>query len=53
VPVFWEDNYFSLLPGESRIVKAKFSSHAAGGRQPAVIVDGWNVAPADTTTSAI
>ena len=25
LPVFWDDNYFSLLPGESKVVCAKRS----------------------------
>ncbi len=42
LPVLWEDNYFSLLPGESRTVTATFSDAA---RNPLVAVEGWNVAP--------
>jgi exo-1,4-beta-D-glucosaminidase len=42
VPVFWEDNYFSLLPGEKREVAVRFGETAT----PAVLeVDGFNVAP--------
>ncbi|MGB6497773.1 MAG: glycoside hydrolase family 2 protein, partial [Candidatus Acidiferrum sp.] len=44
-PILWEDNYFSLLPGESRTVHAKFSSTAVGGEEPVVELDGWNAAP--------
>jgi exo-1,4-beta-D-glucosaminidase len=42
VPVFWEDNYFSLLPGEKREVRARFSAAKAG---PGLVlnIDGWNV----------
>ena len=44
VPIFWDDNYFSLLPGEKREVTAHFSVTHEGG--PAVLMlDGWNVTP--------
>src|SRR5271163_4715458 len=33
-PIFWDDNYFSLLPGESRTVAAKFDQSAAQGQKP-------------------
>lgn len=44
-PILWDDNYFSLLPGEKRVVGAKFAA-AADGKEPVVELDGWNVAPA-------
>ena len=49
LPVLWEDNYFPLLPGESRQVTATYSP----GRTPPVVeVDGWNVKPATVTPAA-
>lgn len=43
VPVFWDDNYISLLPGETRIVKGKFPVKALGeGDKPAFRTRGWN-----------
>jgi exo-1,4-beta-D-glucosaminidase len=45
-PIFWEDNYFSLLPGESRTVTAKFDQSSLDGKEAVVVLDGWNVAPA-------
>ena len=41
-PAFWSDNYVSLLPGESRTITARSSSHG-GARISAVEVAGWNV----------
>jgi exo-1,4-beta-D-glucosaminidase len=42
LPVLWDDNYISLLPGESRTVVASYSSGAAG--DPLRLeVNGWNV----------
>ena len=43
VPVFWEDNYFSLLPGESKEVIATLSAKDLDGARPALEVGGWNV----------
>jgi exo-1,4-beta-D-glucosaminidase len=45
-PIFWEDNYFSLLPGEKRTVTAKFAPGSQEGKEAVVELDGWNVAPA-------
>jgi exo-1,4-beta-D-glucosaminidase len=44
VPVFWEDNYFPLMPSEKRTVKAVYKMEDLEGATPAVEVDGWNVA---------
>jgi exo-1,4-beta-D-glucosaminidase len=43
LPVLWEDNYFSLLPGESREVAATFAAKDADQATPALEVGGWNV----------
>jgi len=45
VPIFWDDNYFSLLPGERREVTAHFDSSNLKRGPVALAVDGWNVAP--------
>jgi exo-1,4-beta-D-glucosaminidase len=42
-PIFWQDNYFSLLPGEHRTVTAKLDPAALEGKEPVVVLDGWNV----------
>jgi exo-1,4-beta-D-glucosaminidase len=42
-PIFWEDNYFSLLPGEHRTVTAKLDPAALESKEPVVVLDGWNV----------
>jgi exo-1,4-beta-D-glucosaminidase len=42
LPVLWDDNYVSLLPGETRVVTARY--HARDLHGPAVVVvRGWNV----------
>jgi exo-1,4-beta-D-glucosaminidase len=45
-PIFWDDNYFSLLPGESRTVAAKFERSPQDAAKPVLVIDGWNVEPA-------
>ena len=44
-PIFWDDNYFTLLPGEKRTVSAKFEQPAGDAAKPVLVLDGWNVAP--------
>jgi len=43
LPVFWQDNYFSLLPGEKRELSAKLLLKNAGDATPSLEVAGWNV----------
>jgi exo-1,4-beta-D-glucosaminidase len=43
LPVIWEDNYISLLPGEKRELKATYSVKDLHGSAPALTVGGWNV----------
>ena len=43
LPVLWEDNYLSLLPGEKREVSASYRASELGAAKPAVEVSGWNV----------
>jgi exo-1,4-beta-D-glucosaminidase len=45
LPVFWEDNYISLLPGERREVRVRVRKSDLGAAHPELIVDGFNVAP--------
>jgi exo-1,4-beta-D-glucosaminidase len=44
LPSMWNDNYVSLLPGETRRLTARWRSDDAPGATPTVAVDGWNVA---------
>jgi exo-1,4-beta-D-glucosaminidase len=44
VPIFWSDNYFSVLPGEERQVTATYDSSALDGKAAILVVDGYNVA---------
>jgi exo-1,4-beta-D-glucosaminidase len=42
-PVYWEDNYFELFPGEERQLTATYPSRLLGGSKPVIRVDGWNL----------
>jgi len=43
LPILWEDNYFTLFPGEKRDLAARYSVESLGGTAPLIVVDGWNV----------
>jgi exo-1,4-beta-D-glucosaminidase len=43
-PILWEDNYFSLLPGEQREVSGSYATTAVAGDKAILRVEGFNVA---------
>ncbi|HZW79834.1 MAG TPA: beta galactosidase jelly roll domain-containing protein [Candidatus Deferrimicrobiaceae bacterium] len=43
LPVVWQDNYISLLPGERREVTASYHTGELGTAKPVVEISGWNV----------
>jgi exo-1,4-beta-D-glucosaminidase len=47
LPVWWDDNYFELFPGETREIHASYRMRDLAGAgpavEPAIEVDGWNV----------
>jgi beta-mannosidase len=43
LPVFYSDNFFSLLPGESKAVTIEADSSSLGNEMPEIAIDGWNV----------
>ena len=43
LPVLWQDNYISLLPGETREVTATYRLSDLGNERPSVEINGWNV----------
>jgi exo-1,4-beta-D-glucosaminidase len=40
LPVYWEDNYFELFPGETREIRVRYPPTS---QQPRVEVEAWNV----------
>ena len=45
LPVFWDDNYIALMPGESRQITAHYHSPQALNDASELIVSGWNIEP--------
>ena len=45
LPVLWQDNYFALLPGETRHVTATYRLDEKSKATARVEIDGWNVNP--------
>ncbi len=43
LPVLWDDNYVSLLPGETKQLSARFSLENLNGEKPTLMYSGWNV----------
>jgi exo-1,4-beta-D-glucosaminidase len=41
LPVLWEDNYFALLPGQSRQISATYGVKDLGGAKPVVTAQAW------------
>ena len=50
VPVFWDDNYFALLPGEERLISVRYDTAQLEGARPVIEVGGFNIAPAEIGT---
>ena len=42
LPILWDDNYFTLLPGESQVIKATYNRESLNGGEPTVEVQVWN-----------
>jgi hypothetical protein len=44
LPVYYSDNYISLLPGETKTLTIEAASADLDGDTPLLAVDGWNIA---------
>jgi exo-1,4-beta-D-glucosaminidase len=51
LPVFWDDNYISLLPGEQRVITGTVATKQLTGT-PSIYVEGWNLAPKSLSPTA-
>jgi len=47
LPCFWSDNSTNLLPGETRELTVTFRTELLNGKQPHLIVEGWNIQPSE------
>lgn len=45
VPVFWEENDFTMLPGETRVINGYVHTKDIGGGKAVVTLSGWNIVP--------
>ena len=45
LPVFWSDNYTELMPGESKIITARYPSWIKLESGAKLKVSGWNIEP--------
>ena len=42
-PTYWDDNYVSLLPGESKEIFARFSINDLDNSNLSLKIEGWNI----------
>jgi hypothetical protein len=50
-PMFWSENYFSLLPGEEKEVIASYDPSDLDSKEGVIEVDGYNVVASAIATS--
>jgi len=43
LPVIFSDNYISLAPGETRVIKCTYSNKDAAGKAPHFLTSAWNI----------
>ncbi len=53
LPVLWDDNYISLLPGEIRKVQASFALSGIENDSPVLKVTGWNIKHKESKISQV
>jgi len=44
-PVFWEDNYINILPGQKKVLRCSFDSKLINSKVSTLQVTGWNTEP--------
>jgi hypothetical protein len=53
LPVFYDDNYVSLVPNESRTIHIESDLKDLNGEDALVLVDGWNTSVAPTAEGGV
>jgi hypothetical protein len=53
LPVYYSDNYISLIPGESRTIAIEADASAFQGEDALVVFDGWNVTVAPASFAGV
>jgi hypothetical protein len=52
LPVYYTDNYVSLVPGEDKTITIEAAAASLKGDNPLVLVDGWNIGVNPVNTPA-
>ncbi len=50
LPVYYSDNYVSLTPGETRTISIEAAASDLYAQKPVIVVDGWNIAVASSSS---
>ena len=50
LPVYYTDNYVSLVPGEQKTITIEAATASLKGGSPLVLIDGWNIGVNPVTT---
>ena len=53
LPVFYQDNYISLVPGETRTITLEADTKELHGEAAQIQVDGWNVTVEPATAAGV
>ncbi|HKN19796.1 MAG TPA: glycoside hydrolase family 2 TIM barrel-domain containing protein [Terracidiphilus sp.] len=53
LPVFYSDNYVSLLPDETRTIAIEAAQRDFNGEDPLIVLDGWNVTVAPASLGRV
>jgi beta-mannosidase len=53
LPVYYSDNYVSLVPNESRMITMEATTGDLKGEVALVLVDGWNVGVAASSSAGV
>jgi len=43
LPVFYSDNYVTLMPGESRSIRTELENADTRGETPRIMIEGFNI----------
>jgi hypothetical protein len=53
LPVYYSDNYVSLVPGETRTITIEAATADLKGEPAAILLDGWNVGVAAASSAGV
>lgn len=53
LPVYYSDNYVSLVPGETKVITIEASAANLKGESPCIAFDGWNTSITEKNSSGV